>query len=75
MLADTLSDTYAHSESELLGGSGQIVILCFKSFTLTVKNMPLYTPFCAERNHKRGEITFILIPLSHDDDKGNSGVH
>lgn len=46
----TVADTYPHSERELLCSSGQIVILCFKSFTLTVKNLPLCTPFCTERN-------------------------
>lgn len=44
------SDTYPHSERELLCSSGQVVILCFKPFALTVKNLSLYAAFCAQTN-------------------------
>lgn len=68
-ICKTETDTYPHSERELLCSSGQVVILCFKSFTLTVKNLPLYTPFCTERNTQKQNIKekvrSTLIPLSH----------
>lgn len=54
--ADMVSDTYPHRERELLCSSGQIVILCFKSFTLTLKNLPLYTPFCTERSTPKSQM-------------------
>lgn len=51
--AAVLSHTYPHSERELLCSSGQIVILRFKPFALTVKNLLLYTPFCTETQEKQ----------------------
>lgn len=54
----TQNDAYPHSDRELLCSSGQIVVLCFESFTLTVKDLPLYTPFCEEKTVSVNYIAF-----------------
>lgn len=41
---DCTVDTYTHGQGKLLGSSGQIIVLCFQLFALTVKYLPLYIP-------------------------------